>query len=183
MRAPSPVCDVRLELPLPAPPPPSSLGTLSEARAGPAPRLMAASGALVPDRLRLPLCFFGVFICYFYYGILQEKITRGKYGEGAKQEKFTFALTLVFIQCVINAVFAKIWWIGPGAGSMQPALSLIWVPWSPATLHYSLSTTQLRSLANPVNLFQESCSLGNSGISLALPNDIPVSFTTSFCLV
>ncbi|XP_074117296.1 solute carrier family 35 member B1 [Sminthopsis crassicaudata] len=108
MRAPSPVCDVRLELPLPAPSPPSSLGTLSEARAGPAPRLMAASGALVPDRLRLPLCFFGVFICYFYYGILQEKITRGKYGEGAKQEKFTFALTLVFIQCVINAVFAKI---------------------------------------------------------------------------
>ena len=34
--------------------------------------------------------------------------TRGKYGEGAKQEKFTFVLTLVFIQCVINALFAKI---------------------------------------------------------------------------
>lgn len=34
--------------------------------------------------------------------------TRGKYGEGAKQETFTFALTLVFIQCVVNAVFAKI---------------------------------------------------------------------------
>lgn len=34
--------------------------------------------------------------------------TRGKYGEGAKQETFTFALTLVFIQCVINAMFAKI---------------------------------------------------------------------------
>uniref|UniRef100_A0A8D1IFZ8 Solute carrier family 35 member B1 n=1 Tax=Sus scrofa TaxID=9823 RepID=A0A8D1IFZ8_PIG len=69
---------------------------------------MAASSSLVPDRLRLPLCFLGVFVCYFYYGILQEKITRGKYGEGAKQETFTFALTLVFIQCVINAVFAKI---------------------------------------------------------------------------
>ncbi|XP_023409370.2 solute carrier family 35 member B1 isoform X1 [Loxodonta africana] len=69
---------------------------------------MAASSSLVPDRLRLPLCFLGVFVCYFYYGILQEKITRGKYGEGANQETFTFALTLVFIQCVINAVFAKI---------------------------------------------------------------------------
>uniref|UniRef100_F7HPX9 Solute carrier family 35 member B1 n=2 Tax=Macaca TaxID=9539 RepID=F7HPX9_MACMU len=69
---------------------------------------MASSSSLVPDRLRLPLCFLGVFVCYFYYGILQEKITRGKYGEGAKQETFTFALTLVFIQCVINAVFAKI---------------------------------------------------------------------------
>ncbi|XP_058301854.1 solute carrier family 35 member B1 isoform X2 [Hylobates moloch] len=103
---------------------------------------MASSSSLVPDRLRLPLCFLGVFVCYFYYGILQEKMTRvgpllvlpdackqpirprpwchsrntvssclgtrGKYGEGAKQETFTFALTLVFIQCVINAVFAKI---------------------------------------------------------------------------
>ncbi|XP_014814406.1 PREDICTED: solute carrier family 35 member B1, partial [Calidris pugnax] len=34
--------------------------------------------------------------------------TRGRYGEGAKQEKFKYALTLVFIQCVINAAFAKI---------------------------------------------------------------------------
>ncbi|XP_058140001.1 protein FAM117A isoform X2 [Dasypus novemcinctus] len=40
--------------------------------------------------------------------VFEEAITRGKYGEGAKQETFTFALTLVFIQCVINAVFAKI---------------------------------------------------------------------------
>lgn len=35
---------------------------------------MAASRSLVPDRLRLPLCFLGVFVCYFYYGILQEKM-------------------------------------------------------------------------------------------------------------
>lgn len=34
--------------------------------------------------------------------------TRGKYGEGAKQEKFRYALSLVFIQCVINAIFSKL---------------------------------------------------------------------------
>ncbi|NWI67531.1 S35B1 protein, partial [Todus mexicanus] len=34
--------------------------------------------------------------------------TRGRYGEGAKQEKFKYALTLVFIQCVINAAFARL---------------------------------------------------------------------------
>ncbi|NXX28139.1 S35B1 protein, partial [Nicator chloris] len=66
----------------------------------------AAAG--LPERLRLPVCFLGVFACYFYYGILQESITRGRYGEGAKQEKFKYALTLVFIQCVINAAFAKL---------------------------------------------------------------------------
>ncbi|XP_006889376.1 PREDICTED: solute carrier family 35 member B1 [Elephantulus edwardii] len=102
MRPLPPVGDVRLELSLPP------LPAISGAPVGSSGRLMAASSSLVPDRLRLPLCFLGVFVCYFYYGILQEKITRGKYGEGPKQETFTFALTLVFIQCVINAVFAKI---------------------------------------------------------------------------
>nr|XP_056719310.1 solute carrier family 35 member B1 [Euleptes europaea] len=65
-------------------------------------------GALLPERLRLPVCCLGVFVCYFWYGVLQETITRGKYGEGAKQEKFRYALSLVFIQCVINAIFAKL---------------------------------------------------------------------------
>uniref|UniRef100_A0A670Z898 Solute carrier family 35 member B1 n=1 Tax=Pseudonaja textilis TaxID=8673 RepID=A0A670Z898_PSETE len=60
------------------------------------------------ERLRLPLCCLGVFVCYFWYGVLQETITRGKYGEGAKQEKFKYVLSLVFIQCVINAIFAKL---------------------------------------------------------------------------
>lgn len=50
----------------------------------------------------------GIFICYFYFGILQERITRGKYGSGEKQEKFTYTLALVFVQCVVNYAYAKI---------------------------------------------------------------------------
>lgn len=42
--------------------------------------------------------------------------TRGKYGDGARQEKFTYALSLVFIQCVINAAFAKLRESGPRSG-------------------------------------------------------------------
>ncbi|EDL15978.1 solute carrier family 35, member B1, isoform CRA_a [Mus musculus] len=95
MRSLPPAGDVRLEL---SPSPPVPLPALNGSSADSSVRLMAASRSLVPDRLRLPLCFLGVFVCYFYYGILQEKITRGKYGEGPKQETFTFALTLVFIQ-------------------------------------------------------------------------------------
>lgn len=59
-------------------------------------------------RIRFIVCFLGVFVCYFYYGILQEIITRGDYGQGDQKEKFRFARTLVFIQCVVSAVFAKI---------------------------------------------------------------------------
>ncbi|XP_072927803.1 solute carrier family 35 member B1 isoform X1 [Hemitrygon akajei] len=58
------------------------------------------------DRLRLLLCFVAVFVCYFYYGILQEAITRSKYGE--QQETFVYAKSLVFVQCIINAIFAKL---------------------------------------------------------------------------
>ncbi|KAG7459772.1 hypothetical protein MATL_G00214150 [Megalops atlanticus] len=60
------------------------------------------------ERVRFISCFLGVFVCYFYYGILQETITRGQYGEGDKKEKFKYATTLVFIQCIINAAFAKL---------------------------------------------------------------------------
>ncbi|KAM8844392.1 solute carrier family 35 member B1 isoform 2-T2 [Spinachia spinachia] len=59
-------------------------------------------------RVRFTVCFLGVFVCYFYYGILQETITRGDYGQGDQKEKFRFARTLVFIQCIVSAVFAKI---------------------------------------------------------------------------
>lgn len=54
---------------------------------------------------RIVISAGGIFVCYFYFGILQEKITRSTYGEN---DKFTFSLSLVFIQCVINAIFAKI---------------------------------------------------------------------------
>ncbi|KAG8231877.1 hypothetical protein J437_LFUL011782 [Ladona fulva] len=52
----------------------------------------------------------GIFVCYFYYGILQERITRGKYGgkNGEEEEKFVYALSLVLVQCVINFIFARL---------------------------------------------------------------------------
>lgn len=47
-----------------------------------------------------------IFLCYFVFGMLQEKITRGKYGNNGEQ--FTCALSLVLIQCVVNYIFAQI---------------------------------------------------------------------------
>lgn len=53
----------------------------------------------------LMLCFVGVFVCYFYFGILQEKITKSTYGEN--EEKFDYFLCLLFLPCVFNALYAK----------------------------------------------------------------------------
>lgn len=46
-----------------------------------------------------------IFICYFIFGMLQEKITRGKYGTN---DTFTCTLSLVLVQCVVNYIFAQI---------------------------------------------------------------------------
>ncbi|XP_006822267.1 solute carrier family 35 member B1-like [Saccoglossus kowalevskii] len=59
------------------------------------------------SRLKLLVCFLGIFVSYFFYGLVQEKVTRGKYGEGAEAEYFTYTLSLVFSQCIINALVAK----------------------------------------------------------------------------
>lgn len=56
---------------------------------------------------KLLVCAIGIFVCYFYFGMLQEKITRGQYGDGENREKFTYMFALVFVQCLVNYLFAK----------------------------------------------------------------------------
>lgn len=44
------------------------------------------------SRKKLIVCCSGIFLCYFYYGIIQERITRVLYGE--EKEMFVYPLTL-----------------------------------------------------------------------------------------
>ncbi|XP_053695272.1 solute carrier family 35 member B1 homolog [Sabethes cyaneus] len=64
------------------------------------------------DKKRFLIAAVGIFVCYFYFGIIQEKITRGRYGDdpqedGTRGEQFTFTLALVGVQCICNWLFAK----------------------------------------------------------------------------
>lgn len=47
----------------------------------------------------------GIGLSYWYFGILQEKITRTKHEPGS--EMFTCTMTLVLLQCIFNTIFAK----------------------------------------------------------------------------
>lgn len=67
---------------------------------------------MMHEQTRFIVAALGIFFSYFYYGILQEKITRGRYGDsqnedGSFGEKYTFTLTLVGVQCLWNWIFAK----------------------------------------------------------------------------
>ncbi|CAG9782155.1 unnamed protein product [Diatraea saccharalis] len=57
------------------------------------------------SEFRFILYASGIFFCYFIFGMLQEKITRGKYGDN---DRFTCTLSLVLVQCVVNYIFAQI---------------------------------------------------------------------------
>jgi UDP-galactose transporter B1 len=48
----------------------------------------------------------GIGLSYWYYGILQERITRTKHGPDG--EMFTCTMSLVLLQCIFNTIFAKI---------------------------------------------------------------------------
>ncbi|XP_030379280.1 solute carrier family 35 member B1 homolog [Scaptodrosophila lebanonensis] len=66
----------------------------------------------MPENSRFVIYAAGIFFCYFVYGIVQEDITRGRYGDqvqpdGSIGEKYTHALALVWIQCFCNSLFAK----------------------------------------------------------------------------
>jgi len=67
------------------------------------------------SNIKLALCFAGIFGCYFYYGIVQEKITRGTYG--AANERYFYTLFLVFTLCLINALFGTGILVATGAPS------------------------------------------------------------------
>ncbi|CAF4848343.1 unnamed protein product, partial [Rotaria sp. Silwood1] len=53
---------------------------------------------------KLFICFLGIFVSYLVFGIVQESIVKGIYG---KNDKFTYILSLVFFQCVFNAIASK----------------------------------------------------------------------------
>lgn len=68
--------------------------------------------AVLNDKSRLIISASGIFVSYFIFGMLQEKITRGRYGteendDGTVGERFTFTLALVGVQCLFNWMFVK----------------------------------------------------------------------------
>lgn len=57
------------------------------------------------SRFKFLIYAAGIGLSYWYYGILQERITRTKHEPDG--EMFTCTMTLVLLQCIFNTLFAK----------------------------------------------------------------------------
>lgn len=66
----------------------------------------------VNQKLKLLGFTSGIFVCYSIFGVLQEKIFRGRYGDrinedGKAGEGFSFPVAFVAVQCIVYTLFAK----------------------------------------------------------------------------
>lgn len=60
--------------------------------------------------LKLCVAALGVFLCFFAFGVLQERVTRREYAgteEGAASEKFTYFQALVGFLCLFYYLCAQ----------------------------------------------------------------------------
>lgn len=67
----------------------------------------------VKQKLKLVGFALGIFVCYTIFGVLQETVFRGRYGDeinkedGIPGERFTLSVAFVSIQCIVYTLFAK----------------------------------------------------------------------------
>eukprot|EP00750_Incisomonas_marina_P007332 INCI1482.3.p1 GENE.INCI1482.3~~INCI1482.3.p1 ORF type:complete len:304 (-),score=23.27 INCI1482.3:108-944(-) len=60
--------------------------------------------------LRVGICVIGIYVCYLYYGVLQEQIYRPE----EDGEKFESTLFLLFVQCAVNFLVACVGYVAFG---------------------------------------------------------------------
>lgn len=103
---------------------------------------------------KLVICCLGIFICYFYYGVLQEKITRVPYGD----ETFVYQKTLVFIQCCINAAFSYLVILWRNRSELDRTPTSMYVACSLSYMGAMLaSNTALQYVNYPTQVLGKSC--------------------------
>lgn len=66
----------------------------------------------VNQKVKLVGFAMGIFVCYTCFGVLQEKIFRGRYGDeinedGKAGERFTLPVAFAAVQCITYMLFAK----------------------------------------------------------------------------
>lgn len=64
------------------------------------------------QKLKLSGYAIGIFSCFAIFGVLQEKIFRGRYGEeigadGNKGDRYTMPFSFGAMQCIFFVLFAK----------------------------------------------------------------------------
>lgn len=126
----------------------------------PAPSTMKPT--LIRTELQFILCALGIYACYLYYGVLQERIYNTPHGlEGAK---FTFSALLLTAQTFTNAFCALLFLLATRTQLVHPPNGKLPLSeYLSVSLSYLLamwfSFTALRHMSYPMQALGKSCKM------------------------
>lgn len=114
---------------------------------------------MVSRTVSLVTCSLGVFVCYFYFGLLQERINRGSYVYQGTTERFNYVAALVAVQCAVNCLYAAILQrlSGTRAQKNSASLSSYWLAALAYLLAMVCSNKALQSVNYPTQVVGKSC--------------------------
>jgi len=108
----------------------------------------------------LLFCSAGILICYLYFGILQEGITKGKYGPNG-EDRFRYTQSLVLVQCLANTLFARATRTPSSSSSSSVVDNVPRLMYAIASISYLLamiaSNYALQFIPYPTQVLAKSC--------------------------
>jgi len=131
-------------------------GSSSPAKPTFASRLWKEGLGALPTELRIIVCGGGIYTCYLLYGFVQEDIYKYKSPTG---EKFRATLFLLFVQYVVNALFALICMVTSGRSNQVIPVKLFAMSGFTYTLAMLFSNEALKHVSYPVQALGKSCKM------------------------
>ena len=107
--------------------------------------------------LELVVCTLGIYSCYLYYGVLQERIYKTPFGP--ESAHFTHSSFLVFIQTLINATVAGIVLLGVPQKSHSTPISQYFFVALTYLSAMLFSFSALRHMSYPMQALGKSCKM------------------------
>jgi len=110
----------------------------------------------LPSELKLLICAGGIYASYLTFGVLQEQIFKYRGPEG---ERFTATLFLLWVQCLVNALFALCFMLGGSRSTQKIPLFNFGLTGTSYILAMLFSNEALKYVSYPTQALGKSCKM------------------------
>jgi len=110
----------------------------------------------LPSELKLLICAGGIYASYLTFGVLQEQIFKYR---GPQGERFTATLFLLWVQCLVNALFALCFMVGGSRSKQKIPLFNFGLTGTSYILAMLFSNEALKYVSYPTQALGKSCKM------------------------
>ncbi len=112
--------------------------------------------AALPSELKLLVCAGGIYASYLTFGVLQEMIFKYR---GPQGERFTATLFLLWVQCLVNALFALGFMVAGSRSTQKIPLFNFGITGTSYILAMLFSNEALKYVSYPTQALGKSCKM------------------------